>query len=93
MRHHLRVNTGTGRALMIVLALLTLGVGFCLFDDDEGDHHGVSVDLCLALALFSSAVVVLAFTLVQLLPADRRAPVYAASLRRLDPPPRHLPLF
>ena len=74
---------------MIVLALLTLGVGFCLFDDDEG-AHGISVDLCLAIALFSTAVVVLASMRVQFLPADRPAPVRAASLRRLDPPPRRL---
>ncbi len=69
------------------MAILTLAVGFCLFDGDEMDK-GLSVDLCQALALFSTAVVVLAAALIQFLSGDPRPATYAASVRRLDPPPR-----
>jgi hypothetical protein len=68
------------------MTLLTLAAGSCLFDGDEMDH--VSVDLCQALALFSTAVVVLAAARIQLLAADPRPGTYTASVRRLDPPPK-----
>jgi hypothetical protein len=87
MRHELRVDRWPGQALLIVMALLTLAVGFCLFDGDEMDK-GIFVDLCQALALLSTAVVVLTSALIQLLSADPRPATYAASVRRLDPPPK-----
>jgi hypothetical protein len=87
MRHELRVDRWPGQALLIVMAALTLAVGFCLFDGDEMDNR-ISVDLCQALAVFSTAVVVFASALIQLLSADPRPATYAASVRQLDPPPK-----
>jgi len=87
MRHERRVSRWPSQALLIVMAILTLAVGFCLFDGDEMDH-AISVDLCQALALFSTAVVVLASALIKPLSADPRPATYTASVRRLDPPPR-----
>ena len=69
------------------MALLTLAVGFCLFDGDEMDE-GISVDLCQAIAVFSTAVLVVASALIHPLSADPRPATYAASARRLDPPPK-----
>lgn len=80
MRHQIRVDRWPSQALPVVMALLILAVGFCLFDGDEMD--------CQALALFSTAAVVLASALIQLLSADPRPATYGASVRRLDPPPR-----
>jgi hypothetical protein len=77
--------------LLIVMALLLLAVGFCLFDGDDMDS-GLSVDLCQALAVFSTAVVVLASALIRPLSADPRPATYTASVRQLDPPPK-LPFF
>jgi hypothetical protein len=76
-----------GQALMIAMVLLTLGVGLCLFDGDGGGK-GMCVDLCLGLAMFSVAAVVLVIGLIHLLPIDLPAMAYATSLRRLDPPPK-----
>ena len=90
MRRQLRLDKPSGQALLVLMTLLTLAAGSCLFDGDEMDH--VSVDLCQALALFSTAVVVLAATRIQLLSADPRPGTYAASVRRLDPPPKRSPL-
>lgn len=86
MRRQLRLDRPSGQALLVLMTLLTLAAGSCLFDGDEMDH--VSVDLCQALALFSTAVVVLAAARIQLLSADPRPGTYAASVRRLDPPPK-----
>lgn len=69
------------------MALLTLAVGLCLFDGDQMDE-GISVDLCQALAVFSTAVLVLTSVLIQLLSADPRTATCAAPVRRLDPPPK-----
>lgn len=87
MRRLFRMAGWPGQALLIAMVLLTLGVGLCLFDGDEGGN-GLCVDLCLGLAMFSIASVVLVIGLIHLLPIDLPAIAYATSLRRLDPPPK-----
>ena len=87
MRRLFRMDGWPGQALLIAMVLLTLGVGLCLFDGAEGDN-GMCVDLCLGLAMFSVAAVVLVIGLIHLLPIDLPAIAYATSLRRLDPPPK-----
>lgn len=90
MRRQLRLDKPSGQALLALMTLLTLAAGFCLFDGDELDH--ISVDLCQAFALFSTAVVVLVAARIQLLAADPRPGTYAASVRRLWTPRRSSPL-
>ncbi len=87
MRRLFRMDGWSGQALLIAMVLLTLGVGLCLFDGEEGDN-GMCVDLCLGLAMFSVAAVVLVIGLIHLLPIDLPAIAYATLLRRLDPPPK-----
>ena len=87
MRRLFRMNSWPGQALLIAMVLLTLGVGMCLFDDDEGEH-GMSVDLCFGLAMFSVATVILVIGLIHLLRIDLPAIGYATSLYQLDPPPK-----
>lgn len=87
MRRLFRMDCWPGQALLIAMVLLTLGVGFCLFDGDEGEN-GMSVDLCLGLAMFSVATAILVIGLIHLLPVDLPAIAYATSLHRLDPPPK-----
>lgn len=87
MRRLFRMDGWPGQALLIAMMLLTLGVGLCLFDGDEGDN-GPSVDLCVGLAMLSVATVILVIGLIHLLPIDLPAIGYATSLYRLDPPPK-----
>lgn len=87
MRGQFRMDGWPGHALLIAMLLLTLGVGLCLFDGDEG-ANGMCVDLCLGLAMFSVATIILVVGLIHLLPLDLPATAYAVSLHRLDPPPK-----
>jgi hypothetical protein len=81
-----------GQIAALGLVLLTLGIGFCLFDGDEFGPagHVSAVDMCSGLALFSFAITLLALTAVGRIsprPADL---VHIPSIGRLDPPPRAL---
>ena len=76
-----------GQALLIAMVLLTLGVGLCLFEGD-GVDNGMSIDLCVGLAMFSVATIILVIGLTHLLSIDLPAIAYAVSVRRLDPPPK-----
>ncbi len=87
MRRLFRMDGWPGQALLLAMVLLTLGVGLCLFDGDEGDN-GMCVDLCLGLAMFSVVTVVLVIGLIHLLSIDLRTIAYSVSLHRLDPPPK-----
>lgn len=87
MRRISRMDGWPGQVLLITMVLLTLGVGLCLFDGDEGDN-GISVDLCAGLAMLSVATIILVIGLIHCLPIDKPAIAYAVSVRRLDPPPK-----
>jgi hypothetical protein len=76
-----------GRALLIAMTVLTLAVGLCLCADDEM-ASGMCVDLCLGLAIFSGAVVILVVALVYPLSIDLPYAAYAVALHRPDPPPK-----
>ena len=89
MRQTFQVNRCPGRVLIAAMALLTLGIGFCLFDGDDHDAvDSVAFDLCLGLAIVSIAVAVLTVVLVHSLVVDPPYVVHAISLHGLDPPPK-----
>jgi len=81
-----------GRIGAVGLILLTLGIGFCLFDGDEFGPagHGSAVDMCNGLALFSFAITLLALAAVGRISPRPAELVHIPSIRRLDPPPRAL---
>ena len=83
MRRQLRMDRWPGRLFLITMVAITMAVGLCLFDDDE-----MNSDLCCGLAIFSVAALLGALGPVHLLSASWFCPVYAVSLRRLDPPPK-----
>lgn len=74
------------KVLGLILAVLVLGVGFCLFDGAEGGHVGL--DLCLGMLVTSLTVLVYQLPLTGLASADRFAAVLACSARILAPPPK-----
>jgi hypothetical protein len=90
MRHELIVGTWPGQAAIIGLALLTLAIGFCLFDGGEHGllRHAHSPDLCTVLALFAIAGAVMGLSPSRESPLTSARLVYVTSLRRLIPPPR-----
>jgi hypothetical protein len=73
--------------LGLLLAVLVLAIGFCVFDGDEDGHAGP--DLCLSMLATSLAV-----TLVSRLPltgmtgADRLAALFEVPARVPAPPPK-----
>jgi hypothetical protein len=76
--------------LVLLTVLLTLGTGFCLFDQDAGHREGMALDFCvLMVVVVSIAPMLLARPLLSgrvdsFLPlAFTNAPV-----RTLDPPPK-----
>jgi hypothetical protein len=81
--------------LVIILAVLVFGVGFCLADGHHHDmnHHGTSPDLCLGFLALSLTVTLLGLAEIHRLPAEIVYPVAAVSLHRLDPPPKVAPIF
>ena len=85
MRRQLQIDGWPGRLFLITMVAITMAVGLSLCDDDEMNN-----DLCCALAIFSVAVFVAALGPVHRLCESRFCPVYAVSLRRLDPPPKSL---
>lgn len=90
MRQALRVNTWPGSALVAAMVLLTLGIGFCLFDGDDHSaaDDGVSFDLCIGLAVVSVSVVLLVFVLAHTLAIDPPYVLHVVPLHRPDPPPK-----
>jgi hypothetical protein len=76
------------------LAVLTLAVGLCLFDDDgAGTHdHDVCRDLCGGFLASTLTVTLLALTALNPVLVESLRPVHAVTLRRLDPPPKSLQL-
>ena len=83
MRHRVRLDGWLGRVFLIVMVVLTVVVGLCLFDDDE-----MCTNLCTGLAIFSVAMFLAILGAVQPLPSAPRCAVYVVSLHRPDPPPK-----
>ena len=75
--------------LGLILAVLVLAIGFCVFDGDEHEDGHAGLDLCLSMLATSLAV-----TLVSRLPltgmasADRLAALFEFSARVPAPPPK-----
>jgi hypothetical protein len=80
------------RVAALVLALLTLGIGLCLFDDDgtDTDCHAVGHDLCGGFLGSLAAVTLLALAAVSRVLAEPALAVSPITPYRLDPPPRLL---
>ena len=83
MKDQLRIDGWAGRVFLIVLVVLTVAVGLCLFDDDE-----MCTYLCTGLAIFSVAMFLATLGAIQPLPSAPRCAVYVVSLHRPDPPPK-----
>jgi hypothetical protein len=81
--------------LVAAMVLVTLAVGFCLFDGDEHGtaDDGASLDLCFGLALASIAVLMLELVPVHTLSVDPPYLARAVPRRRLDPPPKSSTLY
>lgn len=90
MRHPLGTKEWAGRILAIAMTALILGAGLCLFDGAQPatGHHGMSPDLCAGLLALGFTLILLGLAEISCLLVGPLHPVYAASLRRLDPPPK-----
>jgi hypothetical protein len=77
------------KVLGLILAVLVLAIGFCVFDGDEHEDGHAGLDLCLSMLATSLAV-----TLVSRLPlagmasADRLAALFEFSAHVPAPPPK-----
>jgi hypothetical protein len=79
------------KALGLILAVLVLGVGFCLYDGDEHWCGHPGFDLCLGmLATIPGTPLVPGLPLAGVAAAEHPAPVVAFSLRVPAPPPKAL---
>ena len=94
MNRRLRGKTWPLQATAVVLAVLALAVGLCLFDDGGAgtDDHDISRDLCGGLLASALAVTLLALAALNPVLMESLRPVSAVTLRRLDPPPKSLQL-
>ena len=94
MSRRLRTKTWPWQAASIAVAVLSLVVGFCLFDGDGAgmDDHDVCRDLCGGFLVSALTVTLLALTALNPVLLESLRPVHAVSLRRLDPPPKSLQL-
>ena len=94
MRQRLLRNVSAGRLLVIILAVLTLALGFCLIDNQllgMDSHHGMSPDYCASLLMLTTILLtLLGLAAVGVPLADPVRPVYAVSLVGLDHPPKLL---
>ena len=87
-------RTWPWKAAAVALAVLTLAVGLCLFDEDGlgTDEHTLARDLCGGLLAAPLTVIFLALVATGRVLADSLRPVRVVTLRRLDPPPESLRL-
>ena len=75
---------------MLLTVLLTLGTGFCLFDQDAGHHEGMALDFCVLMVV----VVAIAPTLLARPLLSGRVDAFLplaftnAPVRTLEPPPK-----
>jgi hypothetical protein len=78
-----------GRALVLILAVLSAGAVLCLFDADAfSADQSPSPDSCVGGALVSVAPVLLGLALSGRLEERGVWPLHAVSICRLDPPPK-----
>lgn len=87
-----RYSSWPWRVVALGLVLLTLGIGFCLFDVDGTDPscHAVGHDLCGGLLASLATVTLLALAAVSRVLAEPALAVSPITPYRLDPPPRLL---
>jgi hypothetical protein len=87
-------STRTTAWLVIVLAVVILGIGFCLVGghQHEMNHHGMSPNLCVGFLALTIAVTLLGLAEIARLPVEIVYPVAAISVHRLDPPPKFAPI-
>lgn len=95
MSHRLRRRSWPWRIAALILAVVSLAVGLCLFDDDGSgtDEHAVARDLCSGLLVSSSlTVTLLALAGLNRVHFGSLHPACVVSLRSIDPPPKSLHL-
>jgi hypothetical protein len=77
------------KVLGVILAVLVLAIGFCVFDGDEHEDGPAGLDLCLGMLVTSlTATLVCRLPLTGSASADRLAAVLDVSARVPAPPPR-----
>jgi hypothetical protein len=77
------------KALGLVLAVLVLAVGFCVFDGDEHDDGAAGMDLCLGMLVTSLTVTLISrLPLTGLASADRLAAILEFLALVPAPPPK-----
>ena len=98
MRYRVGQGRWVWRAAAMAVAVLTLGVGFCLFDGVPRvtHHQGMSPDLsqnlCCGLLASGAALTLLALEPTSSMVVESPPAVYVTSLRGIDPPPKLLAL-
>ena len=98
----MRFRPGHGRwvwrATALAAAVLTLGIGLCLFDGVQGAAHhqgmgpDLSQDLCCGLLASGVPLTLLALEPTSAMVVESTVAVYVASFRGIDPPPKLLAL-
>lgn len=77
------------KVLGLVLAVLVLVIGFCVFDGDAHEDGHEGLDLCLSMLATSLAVMLVSrLPLTGLVSADRLVALPAFSARVPAPPPK-----
>lgn len=77
------------KVLGLILAVLVLAIGFCVFDGDAHEDGHAGLDLCLGMLVTSlTATLVSRLPLTGLASADRFAALPAFAARVPAPPPR-----
>ncbi len=77
------------KVLGLILAVLVLAIGFCVFDGDEHEGGHAGLDLCLGMLVTSLTVTLVSrLPLTGLASADRFAALPAFAARVPAPPPR-----
>jgi hypothetical protein len=92
VNRELLVHGWARRSVIVTMLLVTVAVGSCVFDRDDGHHgtghHAISVDLCGSLAIVSVAVAMALPGPFYALCVDPPDAVRAVAVHRIDPPPR-----
>jgi hypothetical protein len=80
-----------GRSLVLVMVLVAVALGFCVFDGADHDGQGTSPDLCLGLLSVSFGASLLVGPLLEGWATDTpMVPFRTAWTTVLAPPPRSL---
>ncbi len=89
MSRQLFTRSWLGQSAVMAAALMVFALGFCLFDSDGMNGHGMASDLCAGMLVSSLALLLLAGPLANgRLVLDPARSAYVVSLHIPDPPPK-----